>query len=109
MGALAYILCLYPLYFIRYTVFSLYRKTLRRLWITFVDNFEGRTVPKSRGGSLAVGTYLQRGSAPPPPGPLGVFNNLDRDITQPIITSPKGTWPIIASPRGYCYQVKGRS
>ena len=28
---------------------------------------EGRTRPKSRGGSLAVGTYLQRGSAPPPP------------------------------------------
>ena len=30
---------------------------------------EGRTRPKSRGGSLAVGTYLQRGSAPPPPPP----------------------------------------
>ena len=30
---------------------------------------EGRTRPKSKGGSLAVGTYLQRGSAPPPPGP----------------------------------------
>ena len=29
---------------------------------------EGRTVPKKRGGSLAVGTYLQRGSAPPPRG-----------------------------------------
>ena len=28
---------------------------------------EGWTGPKSRGGSLAVGTYLQRGSAPPPP------------------------------------------
>ena len=27
---------------------------------------EGRTRPKSKGGSLAVGTYLQRGSAPPP-------------------------------------------
>ena len=27
---------------------------------------ERRTRPKSRGGSLAVGTYLQRGSAPPP-------------------------------------------
>ena len=26
---------------------------------------EGRTRPKSKGGSLAVGTYLQRGSAPP--------------------------------------------
>ena len=26
---------------------------------------EGRTVPKSRGGSLAVATYLSRGSAPP--------------------------------------------
>ena len=26
---------------------------------------EGRTGPKSRGGSLAVGTYLQRGSDPP--------------------------------------------
>ena len=25
-------------------------------------------MPKSRGGSLAVGTYIQRGSAPPPPG-----------------------------------------
>ena len=30
---------------------------------------EGRTRPKCRGGSLAVGTYLQRGSAPPPPPP----------------------------------------
>ena len=29
---------------------------------------EGRTRPKSKGGSLSVGTYLQRGSAPPPPG-----------------------------------------
>ena len=29
---------------------------------------EGRTRPKSMGGSLAVGTYLQRGSAPPPSG-----------------------------------------
>ena len=25
-------------------------------------------MPKSRGGGLAVGTYLQRGSAPPPGG-----------------------------------------
>ena len=30
---------------------------------------EGRTRPKSKGGSLAVGTYLQRGSAPPSPLP----------------------------------------
>ena len=29
---------------------------------------QGRTGLKSGGGSLAVGTYLQRGSAPPPPG-----------------------------------------
>ena len=28
---------------------------------------EGQTRPKSKGGSLAVGTYLQRGGAPPPP------------------------------------------
>ena len=28
---------------------------------------EGRTGPKNKGGSLAVGTYLQRDSAPPPP------------------------------------------
>ena len=28
---------------------------------------EGCTGPKNKGGSLAVGTYLQRGSAPPPP------------------------------------------
>ena len=31
---------------------------------------EGWTVLKSRGGSLAVGKYLSRGSDPPPP-PLG--------------------------------------
>ena len=29
---------------------------------------EERTAPKSRGVSLAVGTYLQRGSTPPSPG-----------------------------------------
>ena len=29
---------------------------------------EGRTRPKSKGGSLVVGTYLQSGSAPPGPG-----------------------------------------
>ena len=34
------------------------------------EAIEGWTVPKSRGGSLAVGTYLQRDSAPPPP-PVG--------------------------------------
>ena len=69
---------------------SLYRQLFRRLWVTCVDTFvlrmfdfrgrwfmtlknrgavkksEGRTASKSRGGSLAVGTYLQRGSAPPP-------------------------------------------
>ena len=28
---------------------------------------EGRTMLKSSSGSLAVGSYLQRGSAPPPP------------------------------------------
>ena len=38
IGALAYNLCLYSLYFIRYMAF-LYRKLLGRLWITFVDNF----------------------------------------------------------------------
>ena len=27
----------------------------------------GRTRPRNKGGTLAVGTYLQRGSAPPPP------------------------------------------
>ena len=27
----------------------------------------GQTALKSRGGSLAIGSYLQRGSAPPPP------------------------------------------
>ena len=30
---------------------------------------EGWTAPKYKGGSLAVGTYLQRGSASPPPPP----------------------------------------
>ena len=30
---------------------------------------QGRTVLKNEGGSLAVGSYLQRGSAPPPPLP----------------------------------------
>ena len=34
-----------------------------------VKKFGGQTVLKSRGGSLAVGTYLQKGSAPPPPPP----------------------------------------
>ena len=29
---------------------------------------EGQTRLKSKGGSLAVGTYFQRGSAPHPPG-----------------------------------------
>ena len=29
---------------------------------------EGWTGPKNKGGSLAVGTYLHRGSGPPPPG-----------------------------------------
>ena len=77
---------LYELHGIPYN----YRKLCRRPWITFVDNFvlvmfdfggrwsmtlknrgrlkktQGWTAPKSRGGSLAVGTYLQRGSAPPP-------------------------------------------
>ena len=31
---------------------------------------EGREGPKNKVGSLAVGTYLQRGSAPLPPGYL---------------------------------------
>ena len=31
----------------------------------------GQTVPKSKDCSLAVGTYLQRDSAPPPPPPRG--------------------------------------
>ena len=32
---------------------------------------QGQTALTSRGSSLAVGSYLQRGSAPPPPTPLG--------------------------------------
>ena len=77
-------MCLFSLYFVISMV---------RIWISFVGHFvlrmsdfggrwsvnlknrgwskktEGRTRPKSKGGSLAVGTYLQRGSAtPPPPG-----------------------------------------
>ena len=35
---------------------------------------EGRTRPKSKGGSLAVGTYLQRGSAPPGFNPFNESN-----------------------------------
>ena len=34
---------------------------------------ERQTAPKSRGGSLAVGTYVQRGSAPPPFSPRGTW------------------------------------
>ena len=30
-------------------------------------NNSGAASPEKRGGSLAVGSYLQRGSAPPPP------------------------------------------
>ena len=45
-------------------------------------------MPKSRSGSLAVGTYLQRGSAPPPLGGIvqhsfiesGVIINVDRVV-----------------------------
>ena len=40
-----------------------------------VKKFGGQTVLKSRGGSLAVGTYLQKGSAPPPPPATGIVNN----------------------------------
>ena len=31
---------------------------------------QGRRALKNGGGSLAVGSYLQRGSAPPPPGQM---------------------------------------
>ena len=48
---------------------------------------EGRPAPKSGGISLAVGTYLQRGSAPPPPpgcikGGAGVGISKTRDWRQ---------------------------
>ena len=39
IGALAYNLCLYSLFFLLDTWHSLYRKLFRRLWVTFVDNF----------------------------------------------------------------------
>ena len=35
---------------------------------------EEPTGPKSTGGSLAVGTYIQRGSAPPSPGGGGLVS-----------------------------------
>ena len=91
-------MCLFSLYFVIYMVFIVW-KALKNILDSFVANFvlrmsdfggrwpvnlknrgrskktEGRTRPKSRGGSLAVGTYLQRGSAPPPPPP-GVLSLL---------------------------------
>ena len=88
----AHKMCLFSLYFLKYMMFI----TLNGLWNNwspFVYNLELRkfdfrgqwsATPKNRGrskktqgwtglesegGSLAVGTYLQRGSAPPP-GPV---------------------------------------
>ena len=40
------------------------------LWRGRLKKSEGWTAPESRGSSLAVGTYIQRGSAPSPPGLL---------------------------------------
>ena len=55
---------------------------------------EGWTGLKNRGGSLAVGTYLQRGSAPPPPLPgLGIFSSgYKRPLTRLYL---RGKRPII--------------
>ena len=51
---------------------------------------EGRTRQKSKGGSLAVGTYLQKGSAPPPPGGRSIERRDDLNDPRWIILSPDG-------------------
>ena len=38
---------------------------------------QGRRALKNRGASLAVGSYLQRGSAPPPPGKIYMPGSCD--------------------------------
>ena len=52
IGALAYTLCLYSLYFIRYIAFFI--KLFRRLLFTFVDNFVLRMFDLFWGGGGVV-------------------------------------------------------
>ena len=84
-------MCLFLLYFVNYMIFMSSKLRYDKIGVIFVYNFalkkfnfrgrwfqtlknrgqskktQGRTALKNRGGSLAVGSYLQRGSAPPPP------------------------------------------
>ena len=91
---------LFLLYFVNYMIFIISKCFMKKIIVTFVYNFaltifyfrgtwfqtpknrgrskktQGRTALKNGGGSLAVGSYLQRGSAPIRGGARGGTDSL---------------------------------